>query len=187
MRRDLLDFSVLVGAVLNAAAGKLLKSLLRQPRPSAMQVQLMRFGASSLGLRGCSGLSICRCALLGVCESYGMPSSHTQVMAYSAAAHLALTFALPQQRRLAVLLSVAEFMTLSLLAVAVGIARIYLGYHSLWQVLFGGLIGASFGWIWTNLTLLLLKRHGSWALRFPFAADLGLTNYSSGLYQIKPE
>ena len=84
-------------------------------------------------------------------------------------------------------LSAAEFLTLSLLAVAVGIARIYLGYHSYIQVLLGGIIGAAFGWIWTNLTLLLLKRHGSWVLRFPFAADFGLTNYTSGLYQIKPE
>ena len=109
-------------------------------------------------------------------------------MAYSAAAHLALTFALPQRRvTLAVLSRAAEFITLLLLTAAVGTARIYLGYHSPWQVLLGGLIGAAFGWIWTILTLLLLKRHGSRVLRFPFATDLGLTNYTSEFHQIKPE
>ena len=53
--KEVLQVSAALGAVLNALLAKALKASIRQERPSAT------------------------CALLGVCETYGMPSNHATV------------------------------------------------------------------------------------------------------------
>ena len=62
--REVRAWAALAGFVGSAAAGKALKRLAAQRRPAA------------------------RCALLGNCGSFGMPSSHAQSMAFAWALHL---------------------------------------------------------------------------------------------------
>lgn len=118
----------------------------------------------------------CRCALLGVCESYGMPSSHTQAVAYCLAAFFVLRLCNPKGPHLQKMLTVAEGTGLACLTVTVAYARVYLGYHTAFQVWMGGLAGLLFGAIWTWSCLGFLRRHGSSVLeRFPVLLSLGFS------------
>ena len=78
------------------------------------------------------------CERLGNCREYGMPSSHTQLMAFAFVTYMLLITRAPASNLAAVRLQrgfhFAQGAVLGLLSGAVAYSRIYLGYHSLSQV-----------------------------------------------------
>lgn len=138
-RREFSDLFILLGLVVNEALARAIKHAIQEPRPSTCQ---------HLGV--------------GMCDSFGMPSSHTQQMFFI----LAL-YGLLLQSRLArapplpafdVVWGLMEVLVCGLSAVAVGLSRLYLGYHTSWQVACGAVLGwlAGVAWYWL---LLLAQPH----------------------------
>jgi len=87
--------------------------------------------------------------MLHICHSHGMPSSHTSMMSF----YLTITSCWAVQlwsRRSSIskLLSAGEQLFCSAAAVAVAASRVYLGYHSLDQVIAGAAVGSVFGLLW---------------------------------------
>ena len=78
------------------------------------------------------------CERLGNCHEYGMPSSHTQLMAFAFVMYMLLVTRAPASTLAAGRLQrgfhLAQGAVLGLLTAAVAYSRIYLGYHSLSQV-----------------------------------------------------
>ena len=78
------------------------------------------------------------CERLGNCNEYGMPSSHTQLMAFAFVTYMLLVTRAPASTvavgRLQRGFHLAQGALLGLLTAAVAYSRIYLGYHSLSQV-----------------------------------------------------
>lgn len=120
-RRELHEGVLLVGVVLEEAAARGLKHLMKHPRPAT-------------------------CKMLNICHSHGMPSSHTSLMF----CYLAITMCLAMLHRskrsdISVATSVLEQLACGTVAAAVGWSRVYLGYHSIDQVLAGAAFGSVFG------------------------------------------
>ncbi len=150
--------------------------------PFLLIKQEVRYSANAMGWlakhHSCKFVNptLCRCDLLGVCESYGMPSSHTQAIAYCLAAYIVVWLRLRRQKasHLQRVLTVGEVAGLGLLAAAVGYARVYLGYHTPLQVGVGGLVGLLFGALWTQTCLAVVRKQGPSILRtFSFLGALG--------------
>jgi len=112
-----------------------------------------------------------------VCDTYGMPSSHTQAIAYCLAAYIVSRLWFSRSRQtshLQRMLTTAEGTGLGVLMVTVGYARVYLGYHTPLQVAMGGLTGMIFGALWSRGCLAMVRRHGpSIKERLPFLEALG--------------
>ena len=130
--REVLQVSAAVGTGLNALLSKVLKQCIRQARPSAA------------------------CELLGVCETYGMPSNHAQIMTF-AAVHWVAAARLKPLTRAGRLWLLADAIVLSCLVVAVAAARVWLGYHSLEQVLAGAGLGCCLALLWHELEARCIK------------------------------
>lgn len=79
-----------------------------------------------------------RCAQLATCGKAGMPSSHAQSVLFAVAVHGVLAYGVRREAAL-------ESVVLSLAAVTICVARVYLGYHTPAQVVVGGLLGAALG------------------------------------------
>lgn len=132
-RREVHEAVLLAGLVIEEALARALKHLLQHPRPAT-------------------------CALLHMCHSHGMPSSHTSMMFCWTA--LALCSAYRQSRSqqsgkqgggpaaIARLLTALELLAYISLSVGVAVSRVYLGYHSIDQVAAGAALGVVFGVAW---------------------------------------
>ncbi|KAJ9506914.1 hypothetical protein QJQ45_002471 [Haematococcus lacustris] len=117
-RREVHGLLYLGGVLANEVITQLLKQLLREPRPLASCVQL------------------------GVCESHGMPSSHTSLAFFVMLSRLILLCRYPKQKSVPTLVVGAlEVVALLLGAAVVAQSRVYLGYHTLGQVLAGAAVG----------------------------------------------
>lgn len=102
---------ILIGQLLNECLNAVLKRLLKEARPG-------RLG-----------------------NGYGMPSSHTQFMAFFAFysyLHIGKYFKRNKESRY----------ILVLLAALVAYSRLYLGYHTVWQVAAGLMVGVFFAYTW---------------------------------------
>ncbi|KAG6491739.1 lipid phosphate phosphatase gamma-like [Zingiber officinale] len=124
-RRELQGVCFAFGLILSQLLNELIKSSIQQSRPSAM------------------------CAILEVCDSHGWPSSHSQYMFFFASYFTLLCllngagFSSPRSRRLLGLLPwPAALLTLY--------SRVYLGYHTIAQVIAGATLGLALGagWFW---------------------------------------
>lgn len=65
----------------------------------------------------------------------------------------------PPQHALSLFLHRLEILLLACLAAVVGYGRVYLGYHTTWQVLAGAAVGAGFAAAWHQLTVALVRPH----------------------------
>lgn len=141
-----------LGYGLNAVFSKILKEILAQPRPPGM------------------------CHALGTCHSYGMPSTHSQFMIFCASyatfyyiykRHTMIheqqtmkskntrpTF---EQRRFLSYQTRVEQSLLWIMALTVASARVSLGYHSISQVLVGGILGIICAYIWFRCVRILYR------------------------------
>ncbi|BDA50551.1 Dolichyldiphosphatase 1 [Coccomyxa sp. Obi] len=133
-RRELHAITVLLGMVVNAALGKVLKRLIRQARPLA------------------------GCELLGSCAKHGMPSSHVQLMFFMCALHALLVWRRNPRSRVQMLFQLAESTILGLVSAAVAVGRVYLGYHDISQVAVGAVVGCGFAVVWFG-AMVWLARH----------------------------
>ena len=110
------------GSILCAITAKVLKHLIRQPRPVVSSQH----------------------ENISIKTSYGMPSSHSQVMAFFATyCHCAVNYATPGTIALASILYIFTAMVLW--------SRVRLGHHSIAQVSVGTLVGVSMATIWYRL------------------------------------
>lgn len=106
----------LIGEIIN----KVIKHIVRQPRPDFHK----DFGISSYGL------------------SYGMPSAHSQFMGFFAVYFmLNVWYRVPMQKQY----KYAAIFILTASAVMVAFSRVYLLYHNVPQVVVGVVVGATFG------------------------------------------
>ena len=111
-----------------------------------------------------------------------MPSSHTQVMAFCCALHIALALSIrPLKPRpwATKLLQGLESAALAFFTATIAFARVYLGYHTPLQVVFGGIVGGITGFVWGTLAVLLLRRLGDIFTGWRFANALGISNVLS--------
>eukprot|EP00882_Tetradesmus_deserticola_P006287 GHRQ01006615.1.p1 GENE.GHRQ01006615.1~~GHRQ01006615.1.p1 ORF type:complete len:221 (+),score=73.22 GHRQ01006615.1:392-1054(+) len=142
-RREVHEAVLLAGLVLQEAAARALKHLLKHPRPAT-------------------------CTILNLCHSHGMPSSHTSMMFAYLAVSSCIALQLRRQRGTASrLLAAAEQLALAAAGVGVACSRVYLGYHSSDQVLAGALLGSVFGVAWFGVLRMLAPLYGllaSWRL-----------------------
>lgn len=136
-RRELQTVFFCAGLALSEAINQTLKHLLRIPRPPT-------------------------CAVLGVCDSHGMPSSHSQYMCFFASYLTWLALA-----RLAFSDSASRHVSALLpwpLAALTMWSRIYLGYHTLPQVVAGGCVGVALGTAWFHVVDRCLRpRFAAWS------------------------
>ncbi|GAA5813014.1 hypothetical protein MFLAVUS_006480 [Mucor flavus] len=86
-------------------------------------------------------------------DGYGMPSSHSQFIWYFAVyGSLYLLKFIQLDHDIWKVLTIFAMFSLAIL---VSVSRIYLGYHTLNQVIIGSLVGIFFGLIWYTVTKLL--------------------------------
>lgn len=126
--REAHGLAYLLGVVGCEALARGLKHALRHPRPLAT------------------------CAKLGVCQSFGMPSSHTALAVFVAVVRILLLLRNARKKSSStLLLGVAEALALTGCALAVGASRVYLGYHSALQVQAAALLGLVWALSWYSL------------------------------------
>ena len=123
----------------------------------------------------------CRCELLGKCESYGMPSSHTQVVSYALGVYIILKLTRSgTSQRFGPVISAVESAFLVGLTLVVGYARVHLGYHTAFQTLIGGIFGLIFGLLWAWTAVAAVERHGRRILeRWPILKAIGCKSQSA--------
>lgn len=120
-RREVHEALLLAALVTEEALARILKALMKHPRPAT-------------------------CKVLNICHSHGMPSSHTSMMFCYFTITTCLAVQLFSRRKsVSQLLSGIEQLLLGITAVAVGWSRVYLGYHSIDQVLAGAAVGIACG------------------------------------------
>ncbi|KAL4540925.1 hypothetical protein Ndes2437B_g05328 [Nannochloris sp. 'desiccata'] len=127
--RDVTAAFIGLGALVNTGLSLAVKHFLRHPRPPET------------------------CAFIGKCHKYGMPSSHAQVMAYAFTTGVLMHVHRRKNRKnfnssATEMFELFELVFLAGLSVLVGIARVYLGYHSVDQVLAGVALGSGFSAFW---------------------------------------
>lgn len=135
VRRDLATASLCFGQLLNEVINYALKHTIKEPRPVIL-------GAAHAA------------ALHAGAPKYGMPSDHSQFMAFLAT-YLAVwalrSWKAPAHERYFVILAS------QLAAAAVAASRVYLGYHSVLQVLAGYGVGCVTGVVWYAVTQACLR------------------------------
>lgn len=145
--RDINDVLLCLGYGLNTVVSKGLKEIIRQPRPE--------YG----------------CESLGNCHEYGMPSNHAQFMAFCFAMTLLSYHAKKKvvaargrcrdgfaERLVTSNMYAIEVLILGAASVVISWARVYLGYHTLVQVVVGYLLGSACALAWWTLTASLHSR-----------------------------
>jgi dolichyldiphosphatase len=126
-RREVHEAMLLLGLVLEEAVARLLKDLLRHPRPAT-------------------------CKMLHMCHSHGMPSSHTSMMfCYFVITSCWALQNWSKRSTASKLLSLGEQVFCAVSAVAVSTSRVYLGYHSIDQVIAGAAFGSAFALLWLGV------------------------------------
>lgn len=126
-RREVHEAVLLVALVLEEGIARALKHVLQHPRPAT-------------------------CAMLHICHSHGMPSSHTSMMfCWAALAGCTALRHFSKQGTAARLLVLLELLAYSSAAAGVAASRVYLGYHSIDQVAAGAVFGVVFGALWSSV------------------------------------
>lgn len=112
---------IVLGGIQAAILAKILKHIIRQPRPAPSSK-----------------------TFVPQAKGYGMPSSHSQVVAYFGV-YLQLLLMASTQHPLMIL---AAFVVLNGFCCSVYLSRVRLGNHTLSQVVVGGVIGALVATAW---------------------------------------
>mmetsp|Transcript_38488 Transcript_38488/g.85702 ORF Transcript_38488/g.85702 Transcript_38488/m.85702 type:complete len:246 (+) Transcript_38488:1627-2364(+) len=124
-RRAVHEMLLPLGLVVNETLARFLKHVLKQPRPVEM------------------------CQDLDLCNSHGMPSSHTQCMFFALSLQSAILLRhFSSKSNFSRAVDILELLGLSAASAAVACSRVYLGYHSVQQVLVGAGLGLLFGLMW---------------------------------------
>ena len=124
-RRDFATLCLVTSSLLNVAICVLLKNIIKDPRPSL---------SSSL-LPGHTPIASD--------DVYGMPSNHTQLICFLAS--YVCLWAMSGRWMVSLHWRILLSMGCIVLSLLVAWSRIYLGHHSVLQVLVGGAIGTTFG------------------------------------------
>lgn len=135
LRRDLHTFTYGVGVILNYIGNLALKKYIAEPRPKTRSVQF---------------------------EEYGMPSSHSQFMWFCSTYMLLFTMLrlhnTTSWKVLCVLVVVGASSTMSY-------SRVYLQYHTVAQVVWGGVVGGLGAVVWFIITQLVFTPLYPWLER----------------------
>eukprot|EP01025_Chloroclados_australasicus_P032938 TRINITY_DN3345_c1_g2_i2.p1 TRINITY_DN3345_c1_g2~~TRINITY_DN3345_c1_g2_i2.p1 ORF type:complete len:214 (-),score=9.24 TRINITY_DN3345_c1_g2_i2:21-662(-) len=153
---------VLVGGLLTELITVVLKKTLKQPRPEYA------------------------CNMYEICGSYGMPSSHTSTMFYFATVYSMMTILQLKSKikklslKLMFSSPIPETIFIVVSAPLVGISRVYLGYHTVIQVLFGGVLGLVMGILWCGLMMRVVGSFNQNTKKNWYFDVLGLQDSSNG-------
>ncbi|EPS61783.1 hypothetical protein M569_13007 [Genlisea aurea] len=131
-RRELQGLFFAVGLLISQFINEAIKTSVQQARPET-------------------------CALLEMCDSHGWPSSHSQYMFF-----LAIYCTLLTHYRMGILFRKQWAIVVLIvwpLAVLTMFSRVYLGYHTVAQVLAGAALGVFLGGGWFWVVNNLLRRH----------------------------
>ena len=162
-KRELWDALTLIGILSNEIIAQTLKHFIMEPRPAS-------------------------CAAVDFCSTYTMPSSHAQLATFAAtvatlqlwrrrrawrrsatpapaAAATAAEEIADENTRSTDIVGVVLVGALWPLAAAVGMSRVYLGYHTRQQVVVGAIVGIAFGGVW-HLVCCSIAAAAAPALRF---------------------
>ncbi|KAJ2083920.1 hypothetical protein H4R24_000450 [Coemansia sp. RSA 988] len=90
-------------------------------------------------------------------DGYGMPSSHSQFMGYFV---LYMVVYLERHITTNVIHKCITQLGAFILGISVAFSRVYLGYHTAWQVLVGAVVGIGFGVIWYLFVERILRPSG---------------------------
>nr|XP_039269647.1 dolichyldiphosphatase 1-like [Styela clava] len=127
-RREVHTITYMIGQVLNELFNSVLKNVIKEPRPP-----------SSHG---------------GNLNIYGWPSAHSQFIWFFITYLLLFIYIRSQSNNstLDTLWKHAMFFLCISFAICVSYSRVYLVYHTTWQVFCGGVLGSTGGFIWFILT-----------------------------------
>jgi len=125
LRRDLHTFTYGVGVILNYIANVALKQYIAEPRPRSRSVQF---------------------------EEFGMPSSHSQFMWFCSTYMVLFTLLRLHHTTLWKLLWVVIALGAS---TTMAYSRVYLEYHTVAQVVWGGVVGGLGALLWFTITQLV--------------------------------
>ncbi|KAG2502037.1 hypothetical protein HYH03_000531 [Edaphochlamys debaryana] len=129
-RREIHEGVIVAGFIINEGIARVLKQLFAHARPAET------------------------CLVLNLCDSHGMPSSHTSCIAFGLALHGFLAARHPHGKSLGTRLADScEVLGLVFAAWLTGLSRWYLGYHSWDQVVAGGVLGLALGAVWYQVLL----------------------------------
>jgi dolichyldiphosphatase len=138
-RRDTTSIFNTIGQFASLLVNYILKKAINQPRPEAKSIDL---------------------------DDSGMPSNHAQFIWYFVAINIMQLMqsnsALPR------LYQRLYSLCLFFLAILVSYSRIYLGYHTIDQVIVGGLVGSLCGIIWHYFS----RRYATLILRLPILKEV---------------
>jgi dolichyldiphosphatase len=136
LRRDLHTFTYSVVGLINYIANIALKKYLAEPRPKVRSVQF---------------------------EEFGMPSSHSQFMWFCSS--YMLLFSLLRLHNTD-LLKVLCAMVVVGASTTMSYSRVYLQYHTVSQVVWGGVVGGVGAFLWFLLTQLVFTPLYPWVERW---------------------
>ncbi|EME28076.1 Dolichyldiphosphatase 1 [Galdieria sulphuraria] len=122
-RREYFGLALLFGQLVNEALNVILKVTFARPRPSRSEQ-----------------------------NDYGMPSAHSQAMFFVTSC-IIFTLSRRRHKPLSSLERNLLYSFLFLCSLSVSFSRIYLGYHSIHQVMVGALVGCLLGYFWTLYSL----------------------------------
>lgn len=122
---------------LHAVAGRLLKRAIRQDRP------------------------LSTCEALGICNKPGMPSSHAQITFYALTVFLLQLLRSQRFSKLSFLQCSKGFAYLAA-SLLVACSRVYLGYHTVAQVIAGAAAGSTMAFLWLAITRCAAPRFRGW-------------------------
>jgi dolichyldiphosphatase len=129
---------IVLGGIVAAVSAKILKNIIRQPRPAPLSK-----------------------ALVPQAKGYGMPSSHSQVVAYFGV-YLQLLLIISTTYH--PFLIITSLVALNAFCCSIYLSRVRLGNHTLTQVVAGGILGAliAIAWyaMWRTTVSPWLYQHG---------------------------
>ncbi|GJQ85621.1 hypothetical protein Trydic_g20171 [Trypoxylus dichotomus] len=144
-RRDLHTITFFIGTLLSELLNYFLKHAIQETRPITRNI---------------------------IHNEFGMPSSHAQFVWFFATYVIYFVFIrLHHMNNNTIMENISKILIISssvLMALLVCIGRVYLQYHTVWQVLCGATIGALFATVWFALTYIvftpLFPRIVSWRI-----------------------
>jgi len=155
-RRDLGSMALFAGLIVATLTCSVLKKVLKEPRPSGLDYPAYLPG-----------------------DEYGLPSNHA-TFSFFLAVYTALWSLSGRWRTPHFLAGVALAVGALVFAACVAASRVYLHYHTVKQVFWGGAVGGTLGMVWFFAVEVLLRgRLAAWLVALPFLKWLRVRDFSN--------
>ena len=156
-KRDLHTFFYGIGTILNGIINFVLKQIIKEPRPSA-----------PIKIRDSTKLF----------EEYGMPSSHSQFM-WFVSTYMTIFVFVRLRHQESLLIKTLWCGACVALSFFVAYGRVYLHYHTWWQVTCGCALGSVLATLWFCVVHYLLTPLFPWVTSLKLCEYLMIRDYST--------